>query len=71
MSELYKDICPNINLVVFISKNKEVVVLMDTTYWGWKFGVVVMNDVLTKKTLWHKYINRKETLQYYQESIFF
>ena len=52
-----------------ISKDKTVIVLMDTTYWGWRFGVVVFKDVKTKKILWHKYINKKETLLDYQEGL--
>jgi hypothetical protein len=52
-----------------ISKNKSVIVLMDTTYWGWNFGVVVFKDARTKKILWHKYIRKKETLSDYQEGV--
>ena len=40
-----------------ISSNKRVVILMDTTYWGRKFGVVVMKDSLTGKILWRKFID--------------
>jgi hypothetical protein len=52
-----------------ISKDKEVIVLMDTTYWGWDFGVVVMKDSKTKKIIWHKYIDRRERLSDYREGI--
>ena len=52
-----------------ISSNKKVIVLMDTTYWGKDFGVVVFKDFRTKKILWRKYIFRKETLSDYQEGM--
>lgn len=52
-----------------ISSSKEVIVLMDTTYWGRNFGVVVMKDSRTKKILWRKFIFRKEKLSDYQEGI--
>jgi DNA-binding Lrp family transcriptional regulator len=54
---------------IIISKDKEIVVLMDTTYWGWDFGVVVMKDAKRKKILWRKYIDRKEKLSDYEEGI--
>ena len=38
-----------------ISSSKKVVVLMDTTYWGRNFGVVVMKDWFTKRVLWRKF----------------
>ncbi len=52
-----------------ISSTKNVIVLMDSTYWGWNFGVVVMKDARTKKILWRKFIKKKETLSDYQEGI--
>jgi len=52
-----------------ISSDKNVVVLMDTTYWGRKFGVVVLKDSRTGKILWRKFIFRKETLSDYQEGV--
>ena len=52
-----------------ISRDKSVVVLMDATYWGWSFGVVVFKDFRTKKILWHKYIRKKETLSDYLEGV--
>ena len=51
-----------------ISSFKSVVVLMDTTYWGLKFGVVVFKDRRTKRILWRKFV-RHETLSDYQEGI--
>jgi len=52
-----------------VSASKNVIVLMDTTYWGHKFGVVVMKDSRTKKILWRKFVFRKETLSDYCEGI--
>jgi hypothetical protein len=51
-----------------ISSEKEVVVLMDTTYWGRNFGVVVFKDAHRKKILWRKFV-RYETLADYQEGV--
>lgn len=53
-----------------ISRDKNVVVLMDTTYWGRKFGVVVMKDSLSGKILWRKFIYGKETLSDYKEGVY-
>lgn len=52
-----------------ISKDKEIIFLMDTTYWGWDFGAVVMKDNKTKKVIWHKYVDRKEKISDYREGI--
>ena len=52
-----------------VSSSKQVVILVDTTYWGWKFGVVVIKDVCTGKVLWHKFIHKKETLADYVEGV--
>jgi hypothetical protein len=51
-----------------VSKDKEVVVLMDTTYWGRNFGVVVFKDAHRGKILWRKFV-RYETLADYQEGV--
>lgn len=53
-----------------ISRDKNVVVLMDTTYLGRKFGVVVMKDSLSGKILWRKFIYGKETLSDYKEGVY-
>lgn len=47
----------------------DVVVLMDATYWGRNFGVVIMKDHLSGRVLWYKFINKKETLADYREGI--
>jgi hypothetical protein len=52
-----------------ISSSKSVIILMDTTYWGRRFGVVVMKDSRTGKILWRKFIFRKETLSDYCEGV--
>ena len=52
-----------------VSSSKDVVILMDTTYWGWRFGVVVIKDACTGKVLWRKFIRKKETLADYMEGI--
>jgi hypothetical protein len=39
---------------------REVVVLMDTTYWGRNFGVMLFKDAITKENLL-KYYVRNET----------
>lgn len=45
--------------------------MMDTTYWGWKFGVVVIKDHISGNVVWHKFIERKERIDDYAEGISF
>ena len=52
-----------------ISKYKEVVILMDATYWGQKFGVLLIVDAYRKRLLWHKFLDKKETVADYLEGI--
>lgn len=52
-----------------VSRHKDVVILMDTTYWGRKFGLVIMKDALRNKVLWYKFINRHERIADYLEGI--
>lgn len=47
----------------------EAVVLMDTTYWGRNFGVVILMDASTSHVLWFKFIDRKERLDDYREGL--
>lgn len=47
----------------------DVVVLMDTTYWGRNFGVVVLMDASDSHVLWFKFIYRKERLEDYREGL--
>ena len=51
-----------------ISSSKSVVLLIDTTYWGRNFGVVVFKDWRTRRILWRKFV-RYETLADYKEGI--
>jgi len=76
LSEKYQVSCKTIQRKLhkyssqrLISRDKSVIVLMDATYWGWNFGVVVFKDFRTKKIIWHKYIRKKETLSDYQEGV--
>ena len=51
-----------------ISKDKHVIIQMDTTYWGRGFGLMVIKDALRKKILWRKYVNH-ETIASYMEGV--
>ena len=57
---------------VKISKNtkeiRQVIVLMDTTYWGRNFGVMLFKDALTKENLL-KYYVKNETNALYKKGI--
>lgn len=53
------------------SSGRDIVLLMDTTYWGRRFGVVIMKDHLTGDVLWYKFISKKETLADYEEGVEF
>lgn len=46
-----------------------VVVMMDATYWGRSFSVVIMKDAITGSVLWFKFIRKKETLADYKEGL--
>ena len=48
---------------------KSIVALMDTTYWGRKFGVVTIKDHLSGHVLWRKFIDRKERIEDYVEGV--
>ena len=49
-------------------KSREVIVLMDTTYWGRNFGVMLFKDAITKENLL-KYYVRNETNFLYKKGI--
>lgn len=51
-----------------ISKDKEVILLMDTTYWGRSFGLLVIKDAYRNKVLWYKFVHH-ETISDYKEGI--
>lgn len=47
-----------------VSKDKHVVIQMDTTYWGRGFGLMVIKDSLRKKVLWRKYVTHETKADY-------
>lgn len=51
-----------------ISKYKDVVIQMDTTYWGRGFGLMVIKDAFRNKILWRKYVTH-ETIADYLEGV--
>lgn len=51
-----------------VSKDKHVVIQMDTTYWGRDFGLMVIKDAHRNKILWRKYV-KYETIAGYLEGI--
>jgi len=51
-----------------ISKHKDVVINMDTTYWGRHFGLMMIKDAFRNKILWHKFV-RDESVSDYLEGI--
>jgi hypothetical protein len=55
-------------LIVSSHKAKSVVVLMDTTYWGRNFGVMLFKDAVTKENLL-KYYVKNETNYLYRKGI--
>ena len=38
---------------------KEIILLIDTTYWGLNFGVVVFKDAISNKFIWWHFIEQK------------
>lgn len=48
---------------------RRIVALMDASYWGRTFGVVIIKDNITGRVLWHKFIDRKEKVDDYAEGI--
>lgn len=50
------------------SPARKVIVLMDTTYWGRNFGVMLFKDSITKENL-HKYYVKHETNALYMQGI--
>ena len=53
-----------------ISRHKEMVINMDTTYWGRNFGLMVIKDSFRNKILWHKFV-RTETITDYLKGVEF
>lgn len=51
-----------------ISRHKDVVINVDTTYWGRDLGLMVIKDAFRNKILWYKFV-RYETIADYLEGI--
>ena len=47
-----------------VSKDRSVVIQMDTTYWGRDFGLMVVKDAYRNKILWRKYVRHETTADY-------
>lgn len=60
----YKEALPEV-------QGREVVVMMDATYWGRRFGVVIFKDAATGDILWYKFIYKRETTADYKEGLEF
>jgi hypothetical protein len=45
-------------------KSRNVIVLMDTTYWGRGFGVMLFKDAITKENLLKYYVKNETNLKY-------
>ena len=56
------------HLVQKISKHKQVTIQMDTTYWGRRFGLMVIRDAVRGRVLWRKYVPH-ETIADYLEGV--
>ena len=55
------------HIIVFEKQNpREVIVLMDTTYWGRKFGVMLFKDNITKENLLKYYVDYETNSVYIQ-----
>lgn len=54
--------------VHIISKDRDVVINIDTTYWGRGFGLMIIKDTFRNKILWYKFV-RNETVAGYSEGI--
>ena len=55
-----RTICRDLKHMRFVhklAKYKDVTIQLDTTYWGRKFGLMVIKDALRNKVLWHKYMS--------------
>ncbi len=51
-----------------ISKDKDVVILIDTTYWGRNFGLMAIKDANRNKILWFKFV-KNEAVSDYAEGV--
>ena len=62
LTKSYKEELPNLLI-------RPVVVLMDATYWGRNFGVVIFMDATTHKVLHYRFLRGKERISDYQAGI--
>ena len=46
------------------AQRREVIVLMDTTYWGRGFGVMLFKDAISKENLLKYYVKNETNIQY-------
>lgn len=51
-----------------VSKHKDVVINMDTTYWGRQFGLMIIKYAFRNKILWHRFV-RYESVSDYLDGI--
>lgn len=51
-----------------ISRDRDVVINMDTTYWGRHFGLMIIKDAFRNKILWHRFV-RNESVSGYLDGI--
>ena len=54
--------------VHIISRHKDVVINIDTTYWGRHFGLMIIKDTFRNKILWHRFL-RDESVSDYLDGI--
>jgi len=54
------------NLTIPVQQARKVIILMDTTYWGRSFGVMLFKDAITKKNLLKYYVKNETNLLYRQ-----
>lgn len=47
-----------------ISKDKNVVINMDTTYWGRNYGLMIIKDAFRNKILWYKFLRYESVTDY-------
>lgn len=47
-----------------ISRYKDVVINMDTTYWGRNFGLVIIKDTFRNEIKWHKFVKNDSVAVY-------
>lgn len=47
-----------------ISRHKDVVINIDTTYWGRHFGLMIIKDTFRNKILWHRFVRNESVSDY-------